>query len=356
MSQSKHIRLKRHYSLVAHSADVVEIRYGVWNPVSFTLTDESESGHLYPLLKALDGSLSEAELAAREHVPVAEVEALIDHLQQLNVMEQGASSALDFYLDHVAPTLRAYGEEPPAAKPVLLMGDPELTREIQRNLQGDIPHAGVTILDRQDPTWRALSAQDTTVLMDGLAFEEWAEQFAGWRQQFVVLASRTINPIQFKLLNRISLHYGIAWLHAVMDGPLLMVGPLFIPYRSACYECFEMRVVMNLREGASYLRYKEALVQHQIEYGAVPAEPVLLNLLASHTALEVLNFVLTDSAFVVNKVLAIYLPTMEFSYNEVLRLPGCPACSPAAARDDKELYFDIRSLINLRALDGGSHG
>jgi hypothetical protein len=37
---------------------------------------------------------------------------------------------------------------------------------------------------------------------------------------------------------------------------------------------------------------------------------------------------------------------MEFTFNEVLRLPGCPACGPAPERDDRELFFDVRALLN----------
>ena len=35
------VRLKRHYSLIAHSPDTVELRHGVWNPTSVTLTDDT---------------------------------------------------------------------------------------------------------------------------------------------------------------------------------------------------------------------------------------------------------------------------------------------------------------------------
>ena len=39
------------------------------------------------------------------------------------------------------------------------------------------------------------------------------------------------------------------------------------------------------------------------------------------------------------------LPTMEFTFNEVLRLPGCSACGGLFEREDKELHFDLRALI-----------
>ena len=104
--------------------------------------------------------------------------------------------------------------------------------------------------------------------------------------------------------------------------------------------------MMNLRESASYQRYKRALVERQVREGRLPVEPAIAGTLASLTALETLNFALTGSSFTVNKVLAIYLPTMEFTFNEVLRAPSCTACSPLPERDDTELYFDMGIFID----------
>jgi len=109
----KILRLKRHYSIVAHSPDDVELRYGVWNPLSFTLADETKSGHLLRLVTRLDGSLTPAQLAHEENVPRGEVEALIDHLLSLGVLEPEASNSLDHYLDDIVPwrvDSRAHGD------------------------------------------------------------------------------------------------------------------------------------------------------------------------------------------------------------------------------------------------------
>ena len=57
------LRLKRHYSIVAHSDDVVELRHGTWNPLSFTLRDDSGTGVLRGVLGRLDGSHSLGEIA-----------------------------------------------------------------------------------------------------------------------------------------------------------------------------------------------------------------------------------------------------------------------------------------------------
>jgi hypothetical protein len=102
---------------------------------------------------------------------------------------------------------------------------------------------------------------------------------------------------------------------------------------------------MNLREGGSYERYKHALAEGRASSAVAPLDAVLNALLGSHVAFEALNHALTGVSFTVGKLLAIYLPTMEFTYNEVLRLPGCPACGSKPERDERELYFELQTLL-----------
>ncbi len=348
MDDKKNFRIKRHYSIVAHTPNVVELRYGVWNPISYTLTDEEESGHLFRLLSLLDGTLSASEIARAEKIPQADVEALLDHLIELGVAESGSSSSLDYYLDQIIPTLRNADGNSGEGRPVVLIGDQDLCSEIERYLRQTLRHVELAIPPADDPRIAALQRSDTLWLQNGIEFQEKVTLFEPWRNHFLIYAAKIINPVLLRALNRISLEHGIPWIHAALDGPFVFVGPIFVPHRSACYECFETRVIMNLRESTSYQAYKRALVERHIRYGQLPLEPVLAGVLASHTAIESLNFILTENSFTVGKVLAIYLPTMEFTFNEVLRVPGCAACGSSPERDDKELYFDMRALIRDR--------
>jgi bacteriocin biosynthesis cyclodehydratase domain-containing protein len=340
-----HMRLKRHYSLVTHGADVVELRYGVWNPNSITLTDESKSGTLLRILSRLDGSISPNEIAKVEKIPQAEVEALIDHLVQLNAVESASAHALDQYLDQLVPALKSESTSLLPERPILLLGDPGLTEPIRQLLASSLPDTSITVLDKRDPGVQVLERNETGWLLDGLAFQEKMLQFASWKNSMIISATKIINPVQDRILNRVCLNLRIPWIHAAIDGPFLFVGPTFIPGRSACYECLETRLLMNMRDSGSYQRYKQAIVEGEIRAGELPVAPMLQGLLASHTALEALNLALTKSSFTTNKILSIFLPTMEFTYHEVLRVPGCTACGSSAERDDRELYFDIRALF-----------
>jgi bacteriocin biosynthesis cyclodehydratase domain-containing protein len=341
------MRLKRHFSIVAHSPDDVELRSGVWNPISFSLRDESRSGHLFRLVARLDGSASPARIAADEDVTREEVEALIDHLLELDVLETGPSNSLDYYLDNLV-SWRADGDERPK-RSIVIVGDEALTDEIQRILAGSLPQHAPHVLSPDDALRVALDDPDLAWLTDGLRLHEKLSAFESWRDAFVIAAVRVINPVMLRTLNRVCVEHQIPWLHAALDGPFMFIGPLVLPHRSACYECFENRVTMNLRESASYQRYKRALIERAVRHGPMPIEPAVAGMLASHTALEALNFYLTGSCVTVNKVLAVYLPTMEFTYNEVLRSPVCTACSSSPERDDTELYFDMSTFVTSEA-------
>lgn len=339
-------RLKRHLSVIAHGADDVELRYGVWNPISHSLTDNSRSGYLHRLISRLDGSSSPAEIAREEGVPREEVEALVDHLQSLDVLESEPASALDHYLDATVPW-RAE-EDASASRRVVLLGDPGLADPIARSLDGALPNA---VLERPGPgdeAFDVLADPDRSWLRDGLELERRAAAFERWSGSLLVHAAEIIDPPALVALNRLCHVTRTPWLHAAVDGPFLLVGPIVIPDRSPCYECLEIRVTMNLRESASYQRYKEALAERAVRAGTLPILPVLREILAAHASLEAVNFLTTGNSFTIGKVLSVYLPTMEFTFNQVLRAPTCPTCAPSPESDDTGLYFDMGAFI-----DGG---
>ncbi|MFF5207635.1 TOMM precursor leader peptide-binding protein [Streptosporangium sp. NPDC000396] len=340
MQQSKNIRIKPSFSVVAHDADTVELRHGVWNVRSYTLTDHARTGRLYGLLSGLDGSTGRAEVAKANGVTRAEIEALVDHLDQLGVIARGPETALDAYIESTG----AYVAETPAP-PVVVLGGAALADATARVLDPSAP-AGVEVAGEDDPLHRALLEADLVELEDGLAFERFVERFEPWRGKLLVHVAEEPHPLRLSVLNRVALALRTPWIQAAVDGPMVMIGPSFFPPTSACFACFETRVLMNLRESAGYQRYKDALVRQSIRVGRPPTLDALRALVAGHVGLEALNLALTGSTTTLGKVLGIYVPTMEIAYSEVLRLPGCRACGPVVEREATELYFDVRRWID----------
>lgn len=340
MQQSKNVRIKPSFSVIAHDADTVELRHGVWNVRSYTLIDHARTGRLFNLLSGLDGTTSRADVAKANGVTRAEVEALVDHLDQLGVISHAPETALDGYLESTG----SYTAETPAT-PTVVLGSGPLAAATVRVLATSAP-GGVEAAGEDDPLHRELLNADPTALEDGLEFERFVERFEPWRGKLLVHVAEAPHPLRLSVLNRVALALRTPWIQAAIDGPMVLIGPSFFPPTSACFACFETRVLMNLRETAAYQRYKDALVRQTIRVGEPPTLDALRALVAGHVGLEALNLATTGSTTTLGKVLGIYVPTMEIAYSEVLRMPGCRACGPVVQREATELYFDVRRWID----------
>ena len=338
-------RLKAWYfSIVAHSADIVELRHGTWNAISHTLADDSKSGRLLRLVRRIDGSCSAEQIATSENIPLEEVQGLIDHLTELNALDFGIGSAMDYYADHALGKLGP-GVAPPAEgrEPPIVIGESEhLGAQISALLRA--PASSEDPTNVHDALIRCAKAS----FEDGVAFEEAAAEFERWKGRLVVYATPTVNPLELRGLNRVCLHHRVPCVAGCVDGPFLLIGPTMVPGRTSCFECLDRRILMNLRESVSYQNYKNALLQGRVSGSTAVIDGIVASLLGSLLSIEALNFLKTGTCITVDKCLTVYLPTMEFSYNEILKVPGCPACGAAPERDELELYFDIRALLGSR--------
>lgn len=338
-------RIKKTFSIVAHSLDCVELRAGTWDALSHVLQDDSQSRTLLNIIKSINGNSSIQDIAAQQKIPVAEVEDILEQLKKLNALEYGESTAFDYYINHFDATLKKYTPENKFRFPLLFVNDNEISREIERILINDSLPDKLQIKFSNDDLATLCNNFDPKFMHEGLEFEKLLEKFAHWQGHFIIFTQPTINPIACHYLNRICYRLEIPWMHVAVDGPNLFIGPIFTGKQGPCYECFETRILMNIKQQESYLNYKLALAQGAVVSPGAPMHKIVATLLASHAAIEILNYCLTEFSFTVRKALSIYLCTMEMSYNEVLALSGCECCGSLARRDDQQLYFDVQSLI-----------
>jgi bacteriocin biosynthesis cyclodehydratase domain-containing protein len=335
-------RVKRSFSVIGHDPDTVEFRQGGWSATSHTITDEARRGWLFSVVNALDGSRDVTELATRANIGMEEMSTLLTQLRTLDVIEDTASSALDHYLDRYAGLLAG---PPPPARPVRVIGDGAMAARVTELIAASDPELDVADAS-DDPALGVLNAADTGWITHGLRLHEVADTFASWQGHIIVWAGMRVDPVAVSLFNRIALEVGMPWLHGTIDGPFLFVGPTFHPGGGPCYACLETRVTMNLADGDGYRRYKNALTGAQASGGRPPILPALSSLLCSHLALEAINLAHTGASFTHGKMLCLYLPTWETSFSEILQVPGCPACSPIAQRDEPELYFQAKEWLH----------
>jgi thiazole/oxazole-forming peptide maturase SagC family component len=345
MESTDRPRIRRFYSRVTHTPDIVELRCGVWNPVSLNFKDDKAEGKLSTIIALLDGTRTIGEIARGAECPLSTIYGVIEQLQFVDALEKEAESALDAYLDQLVPAFQNRRAGSPRPR-LLVLGDAWFIHSITNLLSSSLPDAEFCSLSPEQT--RLLETTRLSSLNDDIPSSPLFRSLAAYTDSFVIFGSQHIDPVKMHVLNRILVVHRIPALYVVMDGPFLLIGPTVLPGRTSCFECFEKRVQMNLRENANYVAYKDALVAGSVELGTPPFAEALKMLLASHAALETINFVSTGSSFTRNKVLSIYLPTMEFAFNEVLRLPDCGACSRNTAIEHTELHFDLYALLASR--------
>ncbi len=344
---NENIRIKPYFMIIGHSKDEVELRAGVWNKFSHTISDDTKSGKLFSIMKHLDGHHSTQEIAQKLAISRPKIEGVIDYLQSLNVLETSSSSAFDHYIDQYAPSLKGYGDTP-KFKGIAYIGDEELADTISQNVSKLLPDVPTLYFELKNPLISFLTSSSDSWMRDGFKLEETSQKIKELEGYLVVLCLENVNPLVALKFNKVAHHLGITWIHCAQDGPFLFVGPTFQSHKSGpCFECFETLISMNLRENESYLKYKNSLTEGLVHQNTSKGQVTeLINtLLASHVALEICNLYLTNASFTLGKVLSIYLPLMEISYNEVLKSSLCTTCGSYPYREDHQLYFDFQKLV-----------
>lgn len=335
------LRIKTQFSIIPHSAQQVELRSGVWNPTSFIINDESNTNKLYAILKDLNGSLTTQEMAKKHHISRAEIEAILDHLQQLNVIENATPEVLNNDMEYFAVQSGGLND---SVKNILIIGEDVICHEIKRILINTTHANSIATLDVTDPAIKNIKA-NSQWMFDSFMLEEAVEQFSWWKDYFIVLALTRNDPLLAMRLNQMNYTLNIPWIHGVIDGPFIFIGPTFFSQAGPCYHCFEKRVTMNLREYTSYQRYKESLAVNESTENSLNKSSPVMHVLAAHLAMEIINYRHSKTCFTKSKALSIYLPTMEICFNEVLRLSGCAVCGSISHRDDQQLYYDYQTLL-----------
>ncbi len=331
-----------HIVIVPHGNNIVEFRKGTWHARSIILTDESDSGSLYRICAALDGTRTIHDVAKLTKTPANSVADVVDTLTDLQLVVMDPIGLLRL------GTVALLGAESSRLrlrfKDVLVIGDREISDSVIEAISPALGELGVAVSSVSTELIDACRVAGTTY--DALEREKSLLGSDWMRDRFVVYCNSHVDPITCKGLNLCFMHHHTPWLYAAVDGPFVLIGPLFVPGDTSCFECFETRIAMNLRDNKSYVEYKQALASGlAVRSGTSPIIRLLYRLLASHTAIEAFNFAFSGRSTLIDKMLAIHIPSMEFSYHEVLRMPYCSACGAKPDRDASELYFSIREVF-----------
>jgi len=130
--------------------------------------------------------------------------------------------------------------------------------------------------------------------------------------------------------NQAALDSGRPWLAVCVDGSEACIGPVFVPGETACYNEFEIQQEASLSVTRDdYFLYKEST------NGAAAAGRVVLptfaRIAAGFAGIAVAHYLASGRSALVGRCHRIDFERMTVDYEDVLRMPRCPACSPGRA-------------------------
>lgn len=320
-------------TIIPYSMNRVEFRWGVWNAESTTLEDDEATGTLWPALDLLNQGLKPSEIVSKvPGLTRGALDDIISHLTAIGaLMQEDAGS----------------GRSVKAARQVWVFSDEASLSDQIRQILDEEGLQSLVIDNDTQPSSQLFTSLRLDESADELLMEQQALKIVSARETstdpFLIVALAQNNPAMLRTLDLLARRAGLAWLHAVVDGPALYVGPFIIPGVTASYKTFEQRVAMNLRERQSYLSWMRAAAAGKVSTGTSAIAASVRTLLAAHVAHEATNIAQGGLYTTRNKVLSVYLPTMEIAYNDVLPMAKFDAASQFDAAPD--LYYDIREWL-----------
>jgi len=247
------------------------------------------------LLPLLDGNRTTDELITIVGRPVAPaVERALELLAENRLLVEGSSDTRSANLEDLAERSSLSVSELRGrlgASEVAVVGDGILTHPLARLLKV----AGIGSVTQQ-----ATGSSDLTVVLSAPAARH---RLDSW--------------------NRRALDDGLVWLPAGdFDGSTATIGPLVIPYETACHEC------LVLRRGSTSGCAAELSELRSVRPACLlPA--ALEGLVIAATAHVAIRWIaLRDPALPGTLITVETAASLEVRSHAVLRVPRCPACSP----------------------------
>ncbi|MFC0265535.1 hypothetical protein [Alloscardovia macacae] len=140
---------------------------------------------------------------------------------------------------------------------------------------------------------------------------------------FTLCVADSPNIGLFYDMNEYALSYNAVWHGGYMDGPELVIGPLFIPQETGCYHDFDV-----IEEAGRSMKI-DYLYSKMNGAAEIPTQIPLFvtSLAASYLTSSIVQYALGLGSYLEGHFLRIDLDRMEIIRQRAVRLVRCPACS-----------------------------
>jgi bacteriocin biosynthesis cyclodehydratase domain-containing protein len=340
------IRLKDMYGVFVLSPDDVQFRTGLMSGIACILSDPERRGLL--------GSVVERLLSPDGKPPRpwnnAKIELLKEILPQLRdsgiIVADDAPPPSD--TEPHAPILRKNLEK----ARIVVVGHGVLGTAVRALLIG-MPCGSIITLRSSsvaeagaDAGLGAASPAQSLPRPRGTA--EWTDALSGC--DWVVAAQDCFEPEELAALNETALRLSIPWSLVCFDGYEGWIGPTFVPGQTACFGCFQRRLLAGTSKPTHFFMDPRVKV-HRVPspWSAGPEAGAWVSLITSIFALELISAV-QGRSFTFGEMLIVHRLNLTFQRESVLRLPRCPDCSPRPGAPTVNIFSHVLSTRRTREL------
>lgn len=139
------------------------------------------------------------------------------------------------------------------------------------------------------------------------------------KQADIVLLS-SFNNEKFNLkINELCVKNNVPFLTARMFLTFCEIGPLVIPYKTACFKCYQLRLESNNSKISANLKTPTKFFP-------------FLTIFTSFIFLELINFLILKTSSSIGNILEIDFKNFSIKKHPVLKVPFCPVCGDKYGR------------------------
>jgi bacteriocin biosynthesis cyclodehydratase domain-containing protein len=290
--------------LVLLSRDEVLVQHGTRSRPSDLFRDDELTGLLGQLVEALRSAPVAVATVVDAVAPEQQSEArrVIEELFELGILVDVRRDLVEQYLAHTFE-----GETAFDARRVALVGRGKLGARIGSILA----EHGLDDVEILEPGF------EPDLLRAGIE-----------SAHLTIVASDRFELALSQLVNRVCLQGRRPWLFAALDGNRGLVGPLFLPPYTACFNDYWTLVAATTPSPVMASAYRRR-TRTRSDDGSFPGLPVFADITAGHAALAAIHFLVRDTSFAVGRQVAVDFDTLRIDVEDVLKLPRCPVCGPA---------------------------
>jgi len=316
------IRLKDVHGVFILGPDDVEFRMGTLSGSACVLSDPERRGLLGPVIARIISTGT----TPRRPWNGAETELLKEFMPDLvsiGIVEiEGAPPTHGAgHIGGATPILRTAIQD----ARIGIVGHGVLGETV-RSLLVDMPCRAVTVWESSSvaPSGKRVDPSGPGPRTHGAT--AWNEIIGG--HDWVIAAQDSFEPEELAALNCAALHASIPWSLLCFDGYEGWVGPTFVPGQTACFDCFQRRLLAGAGEPRHVFANSDVKV-HRVPapWSLGPETGAWISLISSIFALE-LTGLAQGRSFTLNQMLIVHRLNMTFQRESVLRLPRCQTCSP----------------------------